>query len=252
MPGCAATGPFPLVAEAVIDQERLGSLAFASRKAPELMHHRLVICTACDLLFADPAPGGSIDCRLYGRRVRQRRGSAVGSSAPTRPPRRAVARRPAGRGRRARHRHGRGLVSGGTSCPRHAPCRRRRAVRGARGGGAAGDPAARFGSRCSRPADFAPASLALITCFQTLEHVRRPPGAGGRGVLPAQARRRLVAVDHDRLAWSARLLGYRSPIYDVEHLQLFSPRSGRTPSRGAGFVAVRSAFILNGYPLHYS
>ena len=51
-----AAGPFRLFAEAKVDPTALGDLAFASRKAPELMHHRLVTCPACDLLFANPIP----------------------------------------------------------------------------------------------------------------------------------------------------------------------------------------------------
>src|SRR5919202_5277024 len=44
------------VIEANVEASRLGPLAFASRKPPELMHHRLVGCPVCDTLYASPAP----------------------------------------------------------------------------------------------------------------------------------------------------------------------------------------------------
>src|SRR5258705_5716234 len=55
-PVCGGRGPFDLFADAQVDENRLNNLAFASRKAPELMHHRLVTCPTCDLLFANPIP----------------------------------------------------------------------------------------------------------------------------------------------------------------------------------------------------
>ena len=42
--------------EANVEDDSLGDLAFASRKPPEFMHHRLVQCPVCDLLYASPAP----------------------------------------------------------------------------------------------------------------------------------------------------------------------------------------------------
>ncbi len=49
----------------------------------------------------------------------------------------------------------------------------------------------------------------------------------------------------------ARLLGRRSPIYDVEHLQLFSPRSVRVLLERAGFRDVEVRPVVNRYPTGY-
>ena len=46
-----------MFAEANIDHEKLDAFAFASRKMPEYMHHRLVECPTCDVLYANPRPG---------------------------------------------------------------------------------------------------------------------------------------------------------------------------------------------------
>ena len=39
-----------------VDPARLDQFAFASRKLPEYMHHRLMICKTCDLVYASPVP----------------------------------------------------------------------------------------------------------------------------------------------------------------------------------------------------
>jgi hypothetical protein len=48
-----------------------------------------------------------------------------------------------------------------------------------------------------------------------------------------------------------RVLGKKSPIFDIEHLQLFSPQSARALFEKAGFVDVKVRPIVNRYPLQY-
>ena len=60
-----------------------------------------------------------------------------------------------------------------------------------------------------------------------------------------------VAVCHNRRALSARVLGKKSPIFDIEHLQLFSPRSGQALLAHAGYERVKAKMIYNRYPVHY-
>jgi hypothetical protein len=52
-PVCGATSGRELAA-ARIDTAALDEYAFASRKFPEYMHHRLVECAACDTVYANP------------------------------------------------------------------------------------------------------------------------------------------------------------------------------------------------------
>ena len=88
---------------------------------------------------------------------------------------------------------------------------------------------------------YPPASFDLITCFMTLEHVQDP------GALVAAAHKMLrpggvfVAVTHDYRGWLNRLLGKRSPIIDIEHMQLFSAQSSEQllALRGYGDVGTR-------------
>jgi SAM-dependent methyltransferase len=99
--------------------------------------------------------------------------------------------------------------------------------------------------------DFAPSSFDLICCFMTLEHVQDP------GALVASAYRLLkpggvfVAVTHDRRGLLNRLLGRRSPIVDIEHMQLFSAQSSRRLLETRGYSDVGGATFHNSYRLSY-
>ena len=45
-------------------------------------------------------------------------------------------------------------------------------------------------------------------------------------------------VAHDRRAFSARVMGTKSPIFDIEHLQLFDRSTGAALLRNAGFESI--------------
>jgi SAM-dependent methyltransferase len=102
-----------------------------------------------------------------------------------------------------------------------------------------------------RPEDFQPASFSLITCFQVMEHVWDPLSLcrGAFSLLkPGGA---FVAIVHNWRAWPTRILGPKSPIFDIEHLQLFSPKSAVDLLELAGFGHIASTTIWNRYPLDY-
>ena len=99
--------------------------------------------------------------------------------------------------------------------------------------------------------DFAEGSLSLVTCFQTIEHIESPLRLcqdAWRLLRPGGA---LFVIGHNRRALSAWVLGRRSPIFDIEHLQLFSPRSLSTLLESTGFREVRVWTVVNRYPLSY-
>jgi SAM-dependent methyltransferase len=98
--------------------------------------------------------------------------------------------------------------------------------------------------------DFAPTSFSLICCFQTLEHVLDPLAIirAAYGLLkPGGA---FIAVIHNRKALSSKVFGMKSPIFDIEHLQLFCPSTGRRLLDQAGFRHVRVTTLWNRYPIH--
>src|SRR5438270_5176078 len=55
-PVCGSVDASHVYAESNVDAARLDQFSFASLKLPEYMHHRLVECRACDLLYASPVP----------------------------------------------------------------------------------------------------------------------------------------------------------------------------------------------------
>ena len=60
-----------------------------------------------------------------------------------------------------------------------------------------------------------------------------------------------MGVTHNRRAWLNRMLGRRSPIVDIEHMQLFSPESSTQLLTGNGYVDVARASFWNRYRPSY-
>lgn len=89
----------------------------------------------------------------------------------------------------------------------------------------------------------------LVACFQTLEHLPRPADqleSFGRHLKPGGF---LFLCGHDyRHPWN-RLLRARSPIYDPQHLHLFSPRGLERLLARTGFRRVGHGHYRNRYPL---
>ncbi|HKO49896.1 MAG TPA: class I SAM-dependent methyltransferase [Polyangiaceae bacterium] len=248
-PGCGASESQPF-ADANIDPHALGAFAFASRKLPEYMHHALVVCRKCDLLYANPAPDRKSleaayrDAAFDASDESRYAGLTYASYLP-----RILARLS---DRKGALDIGTGdgafllqlLQHGFTDVvgvePSAAPV-------------ASAKPEVRSLIRHAafRSADFAPESLRLVTCFQTIEHVYDPFALcrAALGLLrPGGA---LFMVCHNRRALLARALGMKSPIFDIEHLQLFSPQSVRALLARAGFSRVDVHTVVNRYPINY-
>jgi SAM-dependent methyltransferase len=237
-------------APANVDVEALGSFAFASRKLPEYMHFALVACAQCDLLYTNPAPTPGALAALY-REAAFDAGdeSRLASATYGRQLSRVVAALPdrdgaldigTGDGAFLEQLLAHGFTRVMGVEPSAAPI-------------AMASPAVRPLIRHGvfRAADFAPASLRLVTCFQTIEHVYDPLSLcqDARSLLRAGGA--LVLVCHNRRALLARALGLKSPIFDVEHMQLFSPVSLRALLTRAGYTRVEIRPLVNRYPLNY-
>lgn len=99
--------------------------------------------------------------------------------------------------------------------------------------------------------DFEPCSIDLVCCFMTMEHVRDPrvlTDAALRLLRPGGA---LVTVTHDYRSIVNRLLGKRSPIIDIEHMQIFSRKSIRELFERTGFENISVQSFANNYSLRY-
>lgn len=91
----------------------------------------------------------------------------------------------------------------------------------------------------------------LICSFMTLEHLRDPGDFVATAHSMLEPGGALAVVVHNWRAPLNRLLGLRSPIIDVEHLQLFSPKALRELLQQAGFERIKLNPIRNAYPLRY-
>lgn len=249
-PVCGTEGMREL-APARIDASALGEYAFASRKYPEYMHHRLVECTTCDAVYASPVPDlGGFDDAYEAAAFDSKEEAVFASRTYAGLVRPLVARLPrcgsaldigTGEGSLLEQlldlgfEHVRGYEP--SAAPLAAASERVRSL-------IVHDVFDPQGAAGSGPYD-------LITCCMTIEHVPDPARLcrEARELLsPGGA---LMIVCHDRRAPLNRALGARSPIMDIEHLQLFSQASVRALLERTGFGDIRVRRFTNRYPLHY-
>jgi SAM-dependent methyltransferase len=248
-PSCGSTDSSPF-AEANIDPEALGAFAFASRKLPEYMHHTLVVCKSCDLLYANPAPDrksleaayhdAAFDASDESRYAGLTYAGFLPGICQRLPDRKGALDIGTGDGAFLEQ-----LLKNGFSDvvgvePSAAPV-------------AAAKPELRPLLRHApfRAADFTPGSLRLVTCFQTIEHVYDPITLCRESLQLLKPGGALFLVCHNRRALLARAMGLKSPIFDIEHLQLFSPKSIKKLLERAGFSRIEVHTVVNRYPINY-
>ncbi|HLX52631.1 MAG TPA: class I SAM-dependent methyltransferase, partial [Aquella sp.] len=94
-------------------------------------------------------------------------------------------------------------------------------------------------------------SFSLITVFQTLEHVDDPAKLFSQAFDLLKPGGVLMVITHNYRHWLMRLLGRKSPIIDIEHLQLFSPASLRFTYEKNLFTNIKIQNLRNRYPLSY-
>lgn len=239
-----------MVADSNVDPDRVGALSFASRKPPELMHHRLVHCTVCDVLYASPAPDASALARGYehaafdsaeeSRHAAATYAALIKRLLPRLPETGGALDIGTGDGAFLGELLDLGFDDVVGVEPSSAPV-------------AAAAPEVRDLIRrgAFRGSDFERERFRLVTAFQTLEHVPDPLGLcrAARGLLtPGGA---LLVVCHDRTSLVNRLMGRRSPIRDIQHLQLFSRRSLGELLDRSGLGPAELSRVTNRYPLRY-
>lgn len=249
-PLCGSADASRIFAEASFDIERLDSFAFASRKMPEYMHYRLVDCPACDLLYSTPLPQKEYLTRGYEE-------ASYDSSEEAHYAAETYAQLLSVFAAQLPDRHGALDIGAGDGAfleqlleygfddvvgvePSRAPIAA--AMENIK-------PLIKEGIFTG--ADFAPGSFSLVTCFQTLEHVYDPLTMTKEVYLLLKSGGAAFFICHNRRAMSARLLGRKSPIFDIEHLQLFSPESARFLLEKTGFTRVTLMPVVNRYPLRY-
>lgn len=233
-----------------IDPALMSAFSFASRKLPEFMNHQLVQCPTCDLVYANDPPDQSILAEAYhvasfdsaqeADDAAAAYGKAVLPVLSRLKSRESALEIGAGTGIFLDVLQSQGFkvtlgVEPSSAAIAAAPPHRRGWLTEA----------------IFRESDFQPESFDFICCFMTLEHVRDPHeivSAASRLLRPGGA---LALVTHDYRSGVNRLLGKRSPIIDIEHMQLFSPKSIRRLLERNSFDSIDVHSFKNRYALRY-
>ena len=232
------------------DPTKLTAASFASRKTPEFMSYRLLRCLGCETVYAAAAPSAAILAHAYAEAdydSSEEAALAANTYAAALAP--VIADLPQ-RGRVLEIGTGTGVL-----LERMVDAGFAEAVGIEPSAAAIVAAAPRVRGMIRKgvfaEADFEPASFDLICCFQTLEHVSDPRAlvqSCARLLRPGGA---LALVTHDYQAPLNRVLGRRSPIIDIEHLQLFCRASLDRLLHDAGLPPWDMTALVNRYPLRY-
>lgn len=250
-PVCGApAADAPTFLEENIRPGDMGALSFASRKPPEYMCHHMVSCPVCDLVYADTLPAEGELAQAYAEAGYDSAREAEDAADAY-----LLAMEPWLSGL------GMGSAALEIGCGTGIFLQRLRqhgvstlvGVEPSRAAIGSAPPLCRPWIRPGvfMESDFGPGSFDLICCFMTLEHVPDPALLARSAFRLLRPGGRFVVVVHDRRAWINRLLGKRSPIVDIEHLQLFSRNSISCLLARAGFEQLLVRSFTNRYPLGY-
>ena len=248
-PVCGEQDCVPFVSEN-IDQARIKASTYASRKDPEFMRLRLVRCRKCDVAYAPSPPSRQFLSQAYAEADYD---SRLEAAAAARTYAQELARHLAS----IPHRNA--AIDVGAGSGPLLPWLQQQAfepvlgIEPSKAAIAAAPPATRpmllegvFDAALVREHQ-----ISLICSFMTLEHLLDPYAFAHSAftlLLPGGA---LALVVHDRNAWLNRLLWTFSPIFDIEHVQLFNRPSLTALLQRAGFVRIRVVRLRNVYPLRY-
>jgi SAM-dependent methyltransferase len=239
-----------VLVEATIDERKLTASAFASRKVPEYMHSRMVECNLCGMLYANPVlrqedlaeayKEASFDSGVESRLAALTYRALLEPHLNALPSRTSALDIGAGDGTFIEELLALGFTNVVGVEPSKAPIE-------------AAKPAIRGYLRCGVFAadQFTAGSLDLITCFQVIEHVWDPAKITSDALALLKPGGLLFIVAHDRRAFSARVMGTKSPIFDIEHLQLFDKPTADALLRNAGFDSIKVNSVRNKYPVDY-
>jgi SAM-dependent methyltransferase len=233
------------------DETSFNHRVFSARRVPDRVHYRIVRCPACGLVRSDPVAdqaslsalyaGASFDYeaevpylrRGYGRYL------ALARRRSTRPPRRML---DVGCGNGFMLEEAlsqgfesvRGVEPSSRAIASAAPSVRRRIVQDV-----------------LRQGLFARAAFDLLCMFQVFDHLPEPGAvldACWEALAPDGT---LLCLHHNVRSLSARVLGERSPIVDIEHCYLYSPRTMLLLLRKHGFEVVEVGAASNTLSLRH-
>lgn len=247
---CGAKGGATTVYEANFRPEDLDAARFSARRPPDGIHYRIVRCDTCGLLRSDPiAEVAGLDAlyteseftygaetanlkRTYGRYLR------------------ALEQYQSGQGALLEIGCGNGffleqaLAQGYSRVAGVEPSRR--AVEAA-----AESVRENIKVGVFQQGLFEPRSFDVVCLFQVMDHLADPVAVLDEVGALLRPGGLLLTIQHNADAVSARLLGERSPIVDIEHTYLYTPGTLSRICEKAGFAVLNAGASWNRYSLRY-
>lgn len=250
MMNCAICGrPLRLYRKENYDASLLDSFAYASRKIPEYMHFALYECKDCRALFAS-CPIEDKEIFSNYRTADYDSGTEANDASNTYfrylkkhlpyPPTNALDIGTGNGSYLALLKHQGGVSEVAGVEPSQAPILQ-----------AAEDIRGNIINDVFRKELFHEESFDMVSLFQTIEHI--PDSLKLLHDIQSIMKNGgcFYLVCHDYRSLVNRVLGAKSPIYDIEHLQIFSKKSVRRLLEKTGFQNIRVFSIRNRYPLSY-
>lgn len=236
--------------ESNFELEQINSFSFASRKFPEYMFHRYIRCGQCHALFASPVPeltelqnlydDADFDSGEESNYAAETYLNVLIKKGPSSYPLSDVLDIGASDGKFLYELKKNGFdkligIEPSRKPIEHAPSGIRELII----------------HNIFHKDLFSPESFSLVTCFQTMEHVPDPCDLAQNVFKVLKPGGVFFIISHDYTSLCNKILGKKSPIYDIEHLQIFCPAAMRYLLEEVGYQHVFIFPVLNTYPLSY-
>jgi SAM-dependent methyltransferase len=248
---CGPEAPKHVVYEATCRPEDLNAEIFSARRSPDRKHFRLVSCDRCSLIYSDPAcdpsklnqlyEASTVDYVSQEEQIYNSYAPLLDRALPRVRNRGTFLEVGGGRGFMLKYGVQNGFARQLEVEP-SADAEKRFEAPG---------PDARFVRGLLGPNTVQPGSVSMVCFFQMLDHVPDPLAFTKLIWDTLEPGGVVVSATHNTRALSARILGERSPIFDIEHTYLFNLDNGRKLFEKAGFEKVETFSFANRYALRY-
>lgn len=247
---CRTPGNAREICKARLNSRALDPSVFSARRLPDGIRARFVRCNTCGLVRADPTLAPETLTDLYGRSgfdyvgqlpcLRQKHARYLAALNAYGVRKGALLEIGCGNGFFLEE----ALKQGFQSVQGVEPSRNAVAVASAK---------IQASIVCSvmRPGLFEASCFDVVCMFQTLDHLPDPALVLDECLRVLKPGGLALCLNHDVDAWSARLLGCRSPIFDVEHTFLYSRRTLARLFREQGFHVRKTGIARDILTAHY-
>ncbi len=231
-----------------IDYSRLDSFAYSSRKLPELMHRKLDECVECKTLF-DPNYNSHKDLSLLYQSADFDSAEMAASAAKT-----YVSL--LSRQKLISNKSILDIGTGDGIFLAEASLKGASEICGVEPSLLAIEAASenikeKIIHGAIEDIDFGDKKFDLVTFFMTIEHVGQPEKVVEVVKAILRTNGHFAVIGHNRLSLINRILGRKSPIFDIEHIQIFTKSGLKKFMLSNGFKNIKITKIRNEYPIHY-